>query len=261
MEALFHVATVDLIALASALRSQRLNPPFHELAIARYCTGNLADIRETLEELMCSGLNTQHIALLIEAMVTTRKSNPPPENWIDLVWTGPECEELTNRDTGVVVRELFGTAQSEVLIAGFAVYQGKEVFQKLAESMEQNLDLRVRLILDIRRSLGDTAGASELVWKFVTRFKNLEWPSKTLPELFYDPRSLEENQEKRSSMHAKCVCIDRKIALVTSANFTEAAQNRNLEVGALIKSSSFTEQLVRHFESLIKAGLLVPVQM
>ena len=39
----------------------------------------------------------------------------------------------------------------------------------------------------------------------------------------------------RGSLHAKCVVVDRSTALVTSANFTEAAQHRNIEAGLLIR--------------------------
>lgn len=82
-----------------------------------------------------------------------------------------------------------------------------------------------------------------------------------LPEVFYDPRSLELDSVKRSSIHAKCIVIDRKLAFVSSANFTEAAQVRNIEVGALIHSERFAVRLDERFEVLAKAGLLcrIPV--
>jgi phosphatidylserine/phosphatidylglycerophosphate/cardiolipin synthase-like enzyme len=58
------------------------------------------------------------------------------------------------------------------------------------------------------------------------------------------------------------VVADRRVALVTSANFTEAAQQRNIEVGALIRAPRFAEQLAQHFESLVARGslLLLPLQ-
>jgi phosphatidylserine/phosphatidylglycerophosphate/cardiolipin synthase-like enzyme len=60
-------------------------------------------------------------------------------------------------------------------------------------------------------------------------------------------------------MHAKCIVIDRKTVFVSSANFTEAAQERNLEVGLLIRSPTLAERVRTHFESLITAGLLQPI--
>src|SRR5262249_14284875 len=130
------------------------------------------------------------------------------------------------------------------------------VFRRLAERMAEVPTLRVRLFLDVRRAHGDATVSSELVWRFLTRFRMTEWPGDMLPELYYDPRSLDENLEKRSSLHAKCIVVDRRVALVTSANFTEAAQLRNIEVGALITCASFAELLAGHFDSLADIGLL-----
>jgi phosphatidylserine/phosphatidylglycerophosphate/cardiolipin synthase-like enzyme len=57
-------------------------------------------------------------------------------------------------------------------------------------------------------------------------------------------------------LHAKCIVVDRRIAFVTSANFTEAAQTRNIEIGALIRCERLAARLIGHFETLVDAGLL-----
>jgi phosphatidylserine/phosphatidylglycerophosphate/cardiolipin synthase-like enzyme len=175
---------------------------------------------------------------------------------VDLVWTGPEALGVTNRDTGVVVRDLFGSAEREVLVVGFAVYQGKSVFKRLAERMEERPGLRVRLFLDVQRPATDTSLPEELLRRFAARFRTEVWPGVKLPELYYDPRSLDTEGVKRSSLHAKCIVVDRRVSLVTSANFTEAAQTRNIEVGALVRSEQFATRLAQHFEALADAGML-----
>ena len=43
------------------------------------------------------------------------------------------------------------------------------------------------------------------------------------------PRSLDAEGPKRASLHAKVVVADERIAFISSANFTEAAQVRNME--------------------------------
>src|SRR5262249_58691906 len=96
---------------------------------------------------------------------------------------------------------------------------------------------------------------------FAHRFAVQEWPGSRLPELYYDPRSLDAEAVKRSSLHAKCIVVDRRVALVTSANFTEAAQQRNIEVGALIRCERFAARLARPFETLADAGLLIRVPL
>jgi phosphatidylserine/phosphatidylglycerophosphate/cardiolipin synthase-like enzyme len=52
-----------------------------------------------------------------------------------------------------------------------------------------------------------------------------------MPEVYYDPRSLETDGAQRSSLHAKCVVVDRSVAFISSANFTEAAQKRYRDMG------------------------------
>jgi hypothetical protein len=43
---------------------------------------------------------------------------------------------------------------------------------------------------------------------------------------------------------------------LTSANFTEAAQTRNIEAGALVRCARFAARLAGHFEALAEAGAL-----
>jgi hypothetical protein len=95
---------------------------------------------------------------------------------VDLVWTGPETFGVSNRDTGVVVRELFGGAESEVLVAGFAVSQGHVVFKRLAERMEERPGLRVKLFLDVQRQPADTSPPADQRRRFAHRFRTQEWP-------------------------------------------------------------------------------------
>jgi hypothetical protein len=113
--------------------------------------------------------------------------------------------------------------------------------------------------LDIQRGQGDTTLASLLVHRFADRFRTTQWPhDRPLPEVYYDPRSLEMSTHEKSAMHAKCIAVDGRDLFVSSANFTEAAQNRNLEVGLLIRSVSLAENLVRHFDALVEQRLLLP---
>jgi phosphatidylserine/phosphatidylglycerophosphate/cardiolipin synthase-like enzyme len=251
------LTNADLQGLAEALRAGRLSAPFTAVAVRRYCPASRANaVAERLQQLHADGMQSQHLALLVETVARTRLSVPPSEEMVDLVWTGPETLGVTNRDTSVVVRDLFAAAETEVLIAGFAVHQGRAVFKRLAERMEERPGLQVKLFLDVHRSLTDESRRDDVLRAFVRHFRTEEWPGERLPNLFYDPRSLEPVASKRSSLHAKCVVVDRRLALVTSANFTEAAQTRNIEVGALIRCDRFAAKVTEHFEALVSEGAL-----
>jgi phosphatidylserine/phosphatidylglycerophosphate/cardiolipin synthase-like enzyme len=219
-----------------------------------------AEISAALGTLASEGFSAVQLARTIELMLEARSQRTITEDLIDLVTTGPEAPGMTNRDTSVVVQELFLHAQESVLVAGYAVYQGRQVFQALADRMESFPSLQVRFVLDIQRGPGDLAAERDVIRRFAERFRARDWPAgRRFPEAFFDPRSLAPDPLKRACMHAKCVVVDRKTVFVSSANFTEAAQERNLEVGLLIRSPVLADRLHTHFDSLIAEKLLLPI--
>jgi phosphatidylserine/phosphatidylglycerophosphate/cardiolipin synthase-like enzyme len=260
--ALCQLNSEDLSQLAGALRSGRIAPPFGALVLRRYVPeGVAAVVAEELQKRIDEGMESRHLANCLDLLWQDRRQRPVAEDLIDLVWTGPESPGIVNRDTAVVVREMFRSAKASVLVAGYAVYQGHVVFKELAERMDQSPELQVQMYLDIQRPHQDQSSATELIRAFAERFVRNEWPGRRLPKLYYDPRSLEADQAKRTSLHAKCVVVDKEVAFVSSANFTEAAQRRNLEVGVLLRSKSFGQKLTNHFESLAALSILKPIPL
>ena len=255
---LLQLADGDLRELAAALRAGRLRAPFSTLAIQRLVSPQLAPaMANELQALADRGERPEYIALACELVAQDRRSRKTLNDAVDLVTTGPDVPGVTNRDTAVVVRELFSNAENSVLVAGYAVYQGQRVFRALAEQMAARPSLKVRMFLDVQRGPGDTSTPQEIVRRYSERFRLQQWPQGfALPEVWYDPRSLDVAGEKRASLHAKCVVVDRKHVFISSANFTEAAQERNVEVGLLVHSPTLGEQLTRYFETLIGAGAM-----
>ena len=253
------LSDADLRELASALKSRRVSAPYSELQVNRILSPKLAaDVTVALQELVTAGFNEQQIATTLEMLLCDRSEGRKGEPPIDLVTSGPEAPGITNRDTPVVVRELFAHANKSVLVVGYAVYQGQSVFEALAHRMEQIPDLDVRMFLDIARPDKDTTPSEILVSRFAQRFRETQWPKGCrLPAVFYDPRSVDDNKSVRSSLHAKCVVVDADQVFVSSANFTKAGQERNIEVGLKIQSAWLAQRLTRHFQLLHEHGLAV----
>lgn len=258
---LARLTDADLRTLATGVRSGRLTVPLTTVALQRLIPGRFAeDAAQGIAALAALGMTPPQIAAVLELIVRDRAGRPLPEGVVDLVTTGPDGVGA-NRDTGVVVRELFATATKSVLIAGYAVYQGQQVFEALADRMRQLPTLQVAMFLDVQRSAGDTSTAAELVRRFAERFKRQQWPADhPVPQLFYDPRSLDLTHDKRACLHAKCVVVDAEKVLVSSANFTEAAQLRNIEVGVLIDSPATAHQIASFFGGLVNDGRLLPIR-
>src|SRR5262249_37655538 len=151
-----------------------------------------------LQQRLSDGMEVQHLATCLEILSQDRRQRPVADDLIELVWTGPEAPGIVNRDTSVVVREMFQSARESVIVAGYAIYHGQLLFKELTDRMEQIPELHVQMFLDIQRPLHDGSSPSELVRAFAERFVRNEWPGKRLPKLYYDPRSLEIDYAARA---------------------------------------------------------------
>jgi phosphatidylserine/phosphatidylglycerophosphate/cardiolipin synthase-like enzyme len=202
-------------------------------------------------------MSAEQTAIVAEAIAGARESAVDPSTIVELVISGPDVPGVPTSDTAATMRTLISEAMREILLVGYAVHNAQGLFEPLAARMAANESLRVTFCLDISRKLTDTSLDSEIVRRFAREFRERHWRWSQLPRLFYDPRSLSQNPRDRSSLHAKCVLADRASALITSANFTEAAQRRNIEVGLLVRHPSLVERLASYFEGLIDTGQLV----
>jgi phosphatidylserine/phosphatidylglycerophosphate/cardiolipin synthase-like enzyme len=176
----------------------------------------------------------------------------------DLVWSGPEVPGLHARDTRRVFEELLASARRSVWASTYAFFDGPRAFQVLAQRMDAEPQVRVTLLLNIQRKRGDTTAADQLVRKFADRFWTADWPGSSRPRVYYDPRALELDGPS-GVLHAKAIVIDDEVALVTSANLTEAALDRNIELGLLVRDRALAASVSTHFRTLIDRGLLLPL--
>lgn len=197
------------------------------------------------------GLDARAATRVLRAVIADRAERPPPR--LDLVWTGPETRVATSRDTAVLVRELFGSARREVLIAGFSFDHGEEIFEPLHAVMRDH-GVETSIYLDIGRA-DHGADVDAHVREVATRFLTSNWPfGAPLPSLYYDPRTAAPGSV--ASLHAKCIVVDLAKTLITSANFTDRGQTRNVELGVLIGDRDFAARVAAQWRSLVESGVL-----
>src|SRR5262245_44962091 len=121
------LSVADLREIGSALRSSRLSPPFTGPALKTFCSArNEEAVAGEMQQLAEEVVRPEHLALMLEGLAQARSGPGGLADPVDLVWSGPEVPGIANRDTGVVVRELFTNARDSVLVAGYAVHQGRE---------------------------------------------------------------------------------------------------------------------------------------
>ncbi len=56
--------------------------------------------------------------------------------------------------------------------------------------------------------------------------------------------------------HRKSIVVDGQIAFVTSANLSQAAMDRNMELGILVRGGDIPNKLHRHLSALVTTGLV-----
>lgn len=254
MRSLAPVALADLRALQHAIRGGRLACPLRAIDLQ---VAGLAHVRDVVLTAL-AGLDAHAADAILDIAIAERTQRPAPH--VDLVWTGPEARQSGARDTAVVLRELFTRAASDVWIAGFRFDHGAQLLAPLHRAMAER-GVQVRLFAHIQRGDRDDRPAPEIIKKFHDRFFQYEWPWPTpRPMVFHDPRTAQPGAvHEGSSLHAKCVVVDGEHTLIGSANFTDRAQTRNVEAGALISDHRFAARLIDQFHGLINAGHFLPL--
>ena len=245
-----------LRAIAAALRGGQLAAPLSLLAIRRVAPSCSEIGAQELIRLSGEGMQPVHMGMLIDSIAEAIEARLA--SGAELVWTGPESPVSHSRDTAIVVAELFRSATKSVLVSTFVVHPVETVFKPLALRMEEVPSLEVQLFVHVGRGDRDSRHKSEILREFSSKL-GVRWPGPIRPSLYYDPRSLDTNPAGRATWHAKVIVIDDETAFVTSANFTEWAQQRNVEAGVLIRNNEFTRQLRQQFEGLVQSRVVLEV--
>lgn len=191
-----------------------------------------------------AGLAAEDATLVVEAVLAERTARPRPE--LELVWTGREAGARESRDTRQVLPELFARADRRVIVAGFAFREASAIFAPLyARARDAGVEVEVFIHVD---GTGRDARMSP------ESFFTYSWPWRdATPRLYYDARA--DAADASSTMHAKCVVVDDREVLITSANFTGRAQRANVELGVLVRDADFAARVSGQWRSLVTRGL------
>jgi hypothetical protein len=126
--------------------------------------------------------------------------------------------------------------------------------------MDATPALQVTLFLNIQRQRNETTSSEQLVRRFADHFWKTDWPGSSRPNVFYDPRALDP-EGPGGVLHAKAVVADDEAVFLTSANLTQAAFERNVELGVLIRDRALALTIVGYFRSLVDRNLLKPLPL
>jgi len=168
----------------------------------------------------------------------------------ELIWTGPANNRFPVRRIDQVLYDLVSTAQKRIVLVTFAAHRVHHLCEHLALAIGRGVDLTL-----IVESEDESEG--QLTQDAIAAFKDV--PA-TRTHIYYWPLvKRERNQAGRpGKLHMKCAIID-DVALIGSANLTDDAFNRNMELGLLVREQNAVQTISEHFQELIQAEILMPV--
>jgi phosphatidylserine/phosphatidylglycerophosphate/cardiolipin synthase-like enzyme len=166
----------------------------------------------------------------------------------ELVWTGPATSVVPVRRTEQVLSDLIDGAERKLTIMSFGIFQ----VSRLVEILERALDRHVetRIVLGDREPQSDWVldqQRHQLGQIVVSKARLCWWPHE---------RRLRDAAGCTGLMHAKAAVADSRTAFLTSANLTEAALERNMELGVLIHGGTLPGAIDRLVDALLEIGQL-----
>lgn len=171
---------------------------------------------------------------------------------VSVVWTGPETEAIAMRRTDQALLELIAMARQRLIVVSFAVYKVPEVASALVAAAGRGCE--VAIVLESEAESGGRVNyeMSQALGSEVAEHATLyTWPLDQRPDV---------GAGKRASLHAKCAVADGDRLLVSSANLTEYAFTKNMELGLLVEGGDVPRRVQAHLEALITGRVLRPIR-
>ncbi|MDR6948460.1 phosphatidylserine/phosphatidylglycerophosphate/cardiolipin synthase-like enzyme [Pseudomonas sp. 2957] len=241
-----------IVALESGeLTSQSGSASIAKLAAGRGTVQSALSSLITIWTFEFTALSSAAFALQLIALKEAVLLTESEATKTEVVWTGPKVEGSYLRATRQVVQDIISAAQFELLVVGYWLagkedYEGiiNDVIELIANAVTRGV--KVIMVLDEGEKGYGTNNRDTLIalWpKGIASPQLLTW--KIPPN------------DKHLKLHAKVLVADRHDALVTSANLTMYALDRNMEMGVRAQGQP-SERIAQHFELLRYKEILVP---
>ncbi|KAA0232764.1 MAG: hypothetical protein JJLCMIEE_03572 [Acidimicrobiales bacterium] len=234
------LAPVHLASVAAAYRKEPAYSKEGAATVTRALPGPHKEVLAELHAAWAAQPETPGVALAIglESAATTEAASD--RTAVEVVVTGPNSPVAPVRLTSEVVRRLIDDAKHRVMLVSYAAYQVDSVIKALDRAVDER-GVTVQLILESSENL-DGGGGAHAYAKYVV----YEWP----------PADRVPHEAK---LHAKAVIVDGRDVLLTSANMTNAAYSKNIELGVLCRGGNTARHVQEHFDGLISTGVLQAV--
>jgi phosphatidylserine/phosphatidylglycerophosphate/cardiolipin synthase-like enzyme len=158
---------------------------------------------------------------------------------VELVWTGPATGMVPIRHTAQVLTGLIDEARDRLFLVSFVAYHVGSVVDALQRAIKRGVQVRVLLEQSKERGGNVTVDSIAMLRRNLMGAHIYEWDKGTA------------GASMTASVHAKCAVADGSVAFVTSANLSDAAMERNMEIGVLLRGGQVPGLLDRHLAALV----------
>ena len=165
----------------------------------------------------------------------------------ELVWTGPKTGFVPVRSTPQVLRDLIDSAESRLFIVSFVAYDVIDITKALQNAVERKVAVSILLERSTEHGGKVTVDSVQTMKAALPSVAFYSWESGS---------DSAANPINTGAVHAKCAVADGKIAFITSANISNAAMDRNMELGILVRGGDLPEDLHKHLDSLVNMGII-----
>lgn len=165
----------------------------------------------------------------------------------ELVWTGPVTPFVSARRTEQALLEVITGAEKSLFLTSFVAYKVPSILRALTESAAKGV--RIIILLESSKDFGGSLDSDLIA---VTK--------KALPSCEFAYWAVKEEEFEGGKVHAKIVLADDKRCLITSANITQHAMEKNIEVGVLLNGGSLVQNLSRHLRHLLDLKIIQLVE-
>ena len=204
---------------------------------------------KTISEIETAWKNNKHIypqefsAALRGASATAVENERRGKS--EIVWTGPSTDQVPIRHTEQVLCEVINNAKRHLFIVSFVAYKIDSVINALRDAICRNV--KVIFIMELSSEHGGQVSQDSI------KMMNKLLPSAEMYS--WSENSKLSIEQPLGAIHAKCAVADGELAFITSANLTNAAMERNIELGVLVRGGKLPADLEKHLKSLIAAGI------
>jgi phosphatidylserine/phosphatidylglycerophosphate/cardiolipin synthase-like enzyme len=238
-----------ILSVCNALRNFPPETPL-PLIIQRIPATNNADLQCLMNEVIAQASDSMSLeAMSWEALSWTLEATYTSycrwkdEHRIELVWTGPQLTgQIAARRIDQALYDLIAQAKHEILLVTFAAAKVERLTTALQKAASKGV--HIRMILEFQQTSEGQLSYDALKAfppALIAAVEVYHWPA--------DKR--ERNSANRpGKLHAKVAIID-DTALISSANLTDDAFNRNLELGVKVQNSEFLLSCKNYFDALI----------